>query len=60
MRNGSTAECAVAYVEMNAAIDSPGGEPVLRRKAIPWRRIIVDALLFLGLVAASSSVLLQR
>jgi hypothetical protein len=41
-------------------MERKGREMILRLKSIPWTRVIVDALLLAGLLAASSSVLLQR
>jgi hypothetical protein len=41
-------------------MERTGSQTVLRRKSIPWARVIVDALLLLGFLAASSFVVWQR
>jgi len=60
MHNGSAVECAVAYEAPSKRVEREGRELALRWKSIPWARVIVDALLLASLLAASSSVLLQR
>ena len=60
MPNGSTVECAVACDRPAVEMERKGREMILRLKSIPWTRVIVDALLLAGLLAAPSSVLLQR
>jgi hypothetical protein len=59
MSDGSTAECAVTYDAPDVEMERKGSEMVLRLKAIPWARVIVDTLLVAGLLAVSS-MLAQR
>jgi len=60
MHNGSAIECAVPCEAPIEGMEGKGRELALRLKSIPWARVIIDALLLASLLAASSSVLLQR
>jgi len=61
MRESSVAECPVTRVAPGIVVmERTGSQTVLRRKSIPWARVIVDALLLLGFLAASSFVVWQR
>jgi hypothetical protein len=60
MRDGSTAECAVAYGRPDIEMERKSGKAMLFLKAIPWTRIIVDTLLVAGMLLASSSFLTVR
>ena len=60
MRDGSTAECAVAYGAPEIEMARKSGKAMLLLKAIPWTRIIVDTLLVAGMLLASSSFLTVR
>ncbi|MGC9947043.1 MAG: hypothetical protein ABSF64_11805 [Bryobacteraceae bacterium] len=60
MPDGSMAECAVECALPGVEMEMKNRETAVRLKSIPWTRVIVDALLLLGLLAVSSSVLLQR
>jgi len=59
MSNGSAAGCVVAYDAPDIAIERKGRKTMLL-KAIPWTRIIVDALLVASILLASSSFLSVR
>jgi hypothetical protein len=59
MRHGSTAEC-VQYDAPDVEMNTEGVKMILRLKAIPWARLIVDTLLVAALVLASSSFLSVR
>ncbi|HXM43088.1 MAG TPA: hypothetical protein VN924_17760 [Bryobacteraceae bacterium] len=61
MTDGSTAGCVVRYDASDVEIEETGGKTmILRLKAIPWARVIVDALLVGGMLLASSSFLSVR
>lgn len=60
MTNGSAAECAVTYDAPEAGIENKGGKTMLRLRALPWTRILVDTLLVAGILLASSSFLSVR
>jgi hypothetical protein len=59
MRNGSAAGCVAAYGVPDIAIERKSRKTMLL-KAIPWTRIIVDALLVASILLASSSFLSVR
>ena len=59
MSNGSAAGCVAAYDVPDIAIERKGRKTTLLR-AIPWTRIIVDALLVASILLASSSFLSVR
>jgi hypothetical protein len=60
MNNGSTAECVVTGAAVVVEVERKGRVMVRRLKSIPLARVIVDTILLLSLLAAASSVLLQR
>jgi hypothetical protein len=60
MCNGSAAECVVTYDAPDVAMERSGSNTILRLKAIPWARILVDTLLVAGILLASSSFLSVR
>jgi hypothetical protein len=60
MSGGSAAECAVTYDAPDVELERKGRKTILRLKAIPWARVIVDTLLVAGIVLASSSFLSVR
>ena len=62
MPDGSLAECAVTYDAQGVEIERKGRKTVLgiNFKAIPWIRVIVDALLVAGMLLASSNFLSVR
>jgi hypothetical protein len=57
MNDGNAAACVVAYDAPDVEIESKGRKTILRLKAMPWVRIVVDALLIAGILLASSSLL---
>ena len=57
MTDGGIAGCVAAYDAPEAEIERKSRKTILRLKAIPWRRVIVDTLLLAGIVLASSSFL---
>lgn len=60
MNNGSTAGFLTPYDAHGADSGMKGRKMILQLKALPWVRIIVDALLVAGIVLASSSFLSVR
>jgi len=60
MRDGSAAVCVVVYDAPDVEIETKGRKMILRLRAIPWARIIVDTLLVAGMLLASSSFLSVR
>lgn len=50
----STAGYAVSYRTPSLAVGSTRRTVVLRLKAIPWARVIVDAILLAGMLLTSS------
>jgi hypothetical protein len=58
MGDGSAAECAVRYDATDLGVQRK--TVILRLKAIPWARVIVDTLLVAGILLASSSFLSVR
>jgi hypothetical protein len=60
MSNGNAAECVVAYDAPDVEMERRGSKIVLRLKAIPWTRVIVDTLLVAGILLASSNFLSVR
>jgi hypothetical protein len=60
MSEGNAAECMVTYDAPALNLESKGRKLMLRLKTVPWTRVIVDALLVLGIVLASSSFLSVR
>ena len=60
MSEGSTAEYAVTYGVPDAEMDRKRGNTAMRRKAIPWTRIVVDTLLVASILLASASFLTVR
>jgi len=60
MSDGSAAECMVTYHAPDVEMKRMGRKTILRLKAIPWVRVIVDTLLIAGIVLASSSLLSVR
>ena len=57
MKNGSAAECVVAYDAPVVEMERKGGEIVPRLKGNPWVRIVVDTLLVAGILLASACFL---
>lgn len=57
MLDGNAAECVGACDAPGSEIEGDGRTAMLRWKAIPWARVIVDALLVAGILLASSSLL---
>lgn len=53
----STAGYAVSYRTPSLAVESTRRTVVLRLKAIPWTRVIVDAILLAGMLLTSSRLL---
>jgi hypothetical protein len=60
MTDGNAAGCVVTYNAPDVEMESKGSKTMLRLKAPPWVRIIVDALLVAGILLASSSLLTVR
>jgi len=60
MRDGSTAECVAAYDAPDIEVEKKSGKTMLLLKAIPWTRILVDALLVAAILLVSSSFLSVR
>ena len=60
MTDGGIAGCVAASDAPEAEIERKSRKTILRLKAIPWRRVIVDTLLLAGIVLASSSFLAVR
>jgi hypothetical protein len=60
MRSAITAECAITCDAPHAGMERKGSKMVLHWKSIPWARIVVDALLVLAILLASSSLLTVR
>jgi len=60
MSDGSAAGCVVTYDAPQAQMERKGRKTILRLKAIPWARVIVDTLLVAAMVLASSSFLPVR
>jgi hypothetical protein len=56
----STAECAMACDAPHPGTERKPGRRVLRWKALPWKRIVVDTLLVAAILLASSSLLTVR
>jgi len=50
----------VTYHAPDVEMKRMGRKTILRLKAIPWVRVIVDTLLIAGIVLASSSLLSVR
>ena len=53
---GTTAPCAVPYQARGLGMETKN-RAVLRLKAIPWRRVIVDGILLAGMVLVSSRLI---
>ena len=60
MRNASAAECVADYNAPNIEIEGRGRKTLLLLKTLPWKRIIFDLLLVVGILLASSSLLSVR
>jgi hypothetical protein len=61
MTDGSSAaECAVSYRTPAVKVERTSHTMILRLKAIPWARVIVDAILLAGLLLTSSKLLAPR
>jgi hypothetical protein len=60
MRNDGTAECMVTYHTPALEAEREGRQMVLRLKAIPWARVIVDTLLVAGILLLSANFLTVR
>jgi hypothetical protein len=57
MTDGGIAACVGVCDAPETEIERISRKTILRLKAIPWRRVIVDTLLLAGIVLASSSFL---
>jgi len=60
MSDTNAVECAVAMEAPRVEIDGLSGRLIPRVKTIPWKRVLVDALLIAAIVLASSSFLTVR
>jgi len=60
MSNASSAECVATYGAREVGIESKSSKTILRLRAIPWVRIIVDTLLVAGILLLSSNFLTVR
>ena len=60
MSEANAAECAVAMEAPGAKMNETGTRLVSRLKRIPWKRVLVDAMLLAAIVLASSSFLTVR
>ena len=60
MRNGSAAEFVAVYNSPEIKMEGKGAKAILLLKRLPWTRIIVDMLLIVGILLASSSLLSVR
>ena len=60
MTDPSAAECVTSYRAWDFERNGKGRNTTLRLKSLPWGRIVVDAILLLSLLLASSSYLTVR
>ena len=59
MTDGSAAECVPNYAS-GAEMDTKLKHLTVRLKSIPWARVVVDTLLVVSVLLASSSLLTVR
>ncbi|MGO4879693.1 MAG: hypothetical protein ACLP59_02590 [Bryobacteraceae bacterium] len=60
MSEANAAGCAVGIAAPGIGMKETGTRLMARLKAIPWKRVLVDAMLVLAIILASSSVLTVR
>jgi hypothetical protein len=60
MNEAGAAGFLTPFDARNAETESKRAKTILNLRAIPWARVVVDALLIAGLVLASSSLLSVR
>lgn len=58
MNDARTAGCAT--YDTGVGMEAAGRATILRLKSIPWMRVVVDTLIIVGIVLASSSLLTVR
>ena len=60
MSDGNAAEYVATYDAPDVELKRKSKKMIMRWKAIPWARVIVDTLLIAGILLASSSFLSVR